>query len=702
LAVGRGNGDIEIRQVNESWRVAKRICGKTDIPVVALVWHKDRNSSTEKYRLFGGTMDGIVCEIDLAQLRFRSQEDCFGGAVWCMALAASTDSLAVGCEDGTIRMFSLDGNSITYIRTIQTLQQRVLSLVWDEKNQIIFSGGADSTIKLFESKTGRCTARITLEQYSGSPTLVWALALLSSGLVLASGDSLGQVKLWDIKTTTLLQQILTHDADVRCLQSFPGSPELLFASGIDSKVVCLRGPTSADVSYWTMPDSHRPHTHDVFAFAACTTHTGKRLLVSGGVDTKLCVYSVDSFGQNRPKSILPFPFNPIISIATISSTCTSEDGEARLVLVQHPRRLDLWKIAEKSSLTVSNEGSEGPEISKDCPYELWGRIEMGNHFRWNLACAVISPLGDLLAYSSPNGTEVLAVNYLDSSFKKVRKLPRLCKMAAHMLLFSPDGRRLVNATENGDIVISNFEDSAKPVVEHCFETYEPDNPVCALAFSSEGLWLATALTGSSVYLYNMDTFQMHWKLPSFDSPPTALAFHCHNATLVVSLASNKFYLFDVEEQRLSEWSRDCGDSFPIELMKRPDAITGIAFNPAKPNELLLYSHGFFCHVDLKFPVPEQTRFFPKFNRKLSLAPPAQSGHTGSEDSEPKKKKAKKNLNSISSTTKSDGDNFVICLKYKPILFLGFQGKNNMMVFENPWLNIVQKLPGTLYRKRYGT
>ncbi|CAM9170018.1 unnamed protein product, partial [Heterosigma akashiwo] len=90
-------------------------------------------------------MDGTICEVDLNTLEFTNSQDSFGGPIWSMALSESSQAVAIGCEDGAVRIMSLDGG-VSYLRTLQTLQERVLSLVWDENKDHLFSGGSDGTI----------------------------------------------------------------------------------------------------------------------------------------------------------------------------------------------------------------------------------------------------------------------------------------------------------------------------------------------------------------------------------------------------------------------------------------------------------------------------------------------------------------------------------------------------------------------------
>jgi hypothetical protein len=47
-------------------------------------------------------------------------------------------------------------------------------------------------------------------------------------------------------------------------------------------------------------------------------------------------------------------------------------------------------------------------------------------------------------------------------------------------------------------------------------------------------------------------------------------------------------------------------------------------------------------------------------------------------------------------------NFAITLKYRPVLFADYLGPGELLVVEEPWLKIMQRLPDPLFRQRFGT
>merc|ERR1719478_623443 len=141
---------------------------------------------------------------------------------------------------------------------------------------MLFVGGSDSSISRWDLKKRVCEDRMTLEQHKKAPTLVWVLRDIGSGLI-ASGDSLGLVQVWDAKTCTLVSRFAEHQADVLSLCWIPSQQR--FASGsVDSKISFF----SVSQGKVAFTNAAMNHSHDVRALAA--NGAG---LVSSGIDGEL-------------------------------------------------------------------------------------------------------------------------------------------------------------------------------------------------------------------------------------------------------------------------------------------------------------------------------------------------------------------------------------------------------------------------------
>jgi len=192
-----------------------------------------------------------------------------GGSIWSIAANPSSSSLALGCEDGTVRILSVAHDTLTHLRRFDRVKCRMLSIAWgppvprqsqrtpqknlgeessDEEDEDeddwtdswLVTGGSDSSLRKWDLATGRVTERMGVDKVRGERTLVWTVGVLGFDLFLSlssqnaycsanvfsdgtiiSGDSLGMVKFWDPRTCTQLHSFQAHGADVLCMAISP-------------------------------------------------------------------------------------------------------------------------------------------------------------------------------------------------------------------------------------------------------------------------------------------------------------------------------------------------------------------------------------------------------------------------------------------------------------------------------------------------
>jgi len=186
-----------------------------------------------------------------------------------MAANPASNLLALGCEDGTVRLLSLTNDTLSHFRRFDRVKCRLLSIAWgpptprplakteftaenehgssddddDDNNWVdtwLVTGGSDSSVRKWDISTGRVVDRMGTDKIRGERTLVWAVGVIGSVPTLfyiyrsrnsvvflcsdgtiVSGDSLGMVKFWDSRTCTQLQSFQAHNADVLCLAIGP-------------------------------------------------------------------------------------------------------------------------------------------------------------------------------------------------------------------------------------------------------------------------------------------------------------------------------------------------------------------------------------------------------------------------------------------------------------------------------------------------
>lgn len=120
-----------------------------------------------------------------------------------MAANPSSKFLALGCEDGSVRIISLADNNLSPHRRLDRVKSRLLSIAWgppvrkvvprrgaeedfssdDEDDDgwtdaWIVTGCSDSSLRKFDVLSGRVLDRMTTDKARGERTLVWAVGVL--------------------------------------------------------------------------------------------------------------------------------------------------------------------------------------------------------------------------------------------------------------------------------------------------------------------------------------------------------------------------------------------------------------------------------------------------------------------------------------------------------------------------------------------
>lgn len=328
--------------------------------------------------MFGISLRGFIFEVDIKTLSIINVSDTYGGSAWCAACTTITHEkeecsvIAIGCEDGGIKLFRYDvGGVLEYLKSYPSVGCRILSMAVNANLDNIYIGCSDGLIRIFNKNTGKQVNHITGNLTRGLNSYIWSLIVLSDNTII-SGDNRGTVQVWDGTTCVLMQSIHQHTAEILSLAVSPDENNV-YATGVDSRVICIRrinnafgntgmDPSPAD-SQWLYSSAHRPHSHDVYALAVChtsvTSHSTSKsgvseknvvdafMLLSGGIDTKLCLYSISEFHMTRPQWILPIPPTGIVH---------SSKEEQKTISIQHSSHIDIWKAKMvKPVVTISEE-----------------------------------------------------------------------------------------------------------------------------------------------------------------------------------------------------------------------------------------------------------------------------------------------------------------------------------------------------------
>ncbi|KAJ3795815.1 WD40-repeat-containing domain protein [Lentinula aff. detonsa] len=466
LAVGRANGNIDLCEwtglKNESrskqaWVIRKTLPGLYPSKVDSLAYiirephtiKDDQVPSVSDLRLFSSGGGSELLEWDIENSTVRRTINSQGGTIWCVAANPAGTFLALGCEDGTIRLISVADDTLTHSKHFDRVKGRILSVAWgppvpkkapseDEENEDedewfdswLVTGCSDSSLRKWDAATGRMLDRMGTDKIRGERTLVWAVAALGDGTIV-SGDSLGMVKFWDSRTCTQVQSFKSHGADVLCLTVGPDGLAT-YSSGVDQKLVqysrvktSQSSETNSEVrskTRWMQTSSRRMHAHDVRSLAVWPPYTPlppshKRqfpseiapVIASGGLDMSVVVTPAA-----LPSSTL---LSKVINPLATSVHATFDDSyhrrmayssgpsatsaihiarQARLVSCMRDSSVSIWRILKKPSLLREDE-DEVLEESDTADWEKCAEMELDVHT--NLVASAISDDGAWLVVS---------------------------------------------------------------------------------------------------------------------------------------------------------------------------------------------------------------------------------------------------------------------------------------------------------------
>jgi U3 small nucleolar RNA-associated protein 4 len=661
LAVGRMDGSIEIWNSTDNWFCEKRMAGSKSTSVESLVWIQSSFEGKKVSRLFSAGLNSSIVEWNLNSLQPHDVTDSNGGAIWCMAANHQQTQLAVGCEDGIIRLFDIEEDGISYHSSLHKTDARILSIAWSKDDKFIYGGCSDSCIRQWNITTGRVQHRLAVDTIKGEDTLVWSIQLVADGMLVA-GTSLGSIHFFSTQIGTIVQSFRkAHHADVLTL-AVNQAGDTVYSSGVDRRILQFKLiSTASPRRKWIPSGDRRWHSHDVRALALWDTKPVDTL-ISGGVDTIMILCSSLSFPNVAQRRISPFP--PAIQVVP----------ERRLVVAKFNHAVCVYKLGKDKEMDV--EPSVFGQVL-DIGEKHAQLLHLNLADEDNVTSCQMSQDGNWIAVSTVKSVKLFSVSYNDAvSVCKVKSFPGV--EGAFSVAFTPEATRLITAGISGNVSVY---DLANMTLLKRFSMDQAQYAVTHLAISSDGQWLAVGNSASFIEVYNLEGLIRHYTPPRLTSPFTSFSFHPSSpSTFVVTYTSNEFFLYDVEEKRMADWSQEYGNKLPKRFLYNSEKIQGVGYNPARPNMLTFWGTGFITFVHLSLSSSHHSNHLTLSKRKRDqLVHEYQQGEGDGEER-----------------------NFIKIHDYGPLMGLEYTSGDELVVVERPWFDILPHLPPSFYRPTYGS
>uniref|UniRef100_A0AAR2LXX1 Anaphase-promoting complex subunit 4 WD40 domain-containing protein n=1 Tax=Pygocentrus nattereri TaxID=42514 RepID=A0AAR2LXX1_PYGNA len=551
IAVARTDGTVEIFNRADCFFQEKVIPGRQQAATEALAWVGDR--------LFSAGLNGEIIEYDLDNNKTKYTIDAYGGPIWSITSNKQGTHLAVGCEDGTVKLFEVHEDRIQFERNLAKQKGRIISLSWHPSGSKIVAGMMD-VIHIFDTETGQSVQRLLVDRGVGTSRsqecVVWSVVYLSDGTII-SGDSAGKVKMWDSRTGTLIKSHQVTKWDVLTLSVSQDETSLAVGTS-EGHVVqfqFLSMVLGQEDKEWVRTRTFKNHTHDVRAVLEVNT-----AIVSGGMDTQFVVRplldKIDERGQASALRNIQFPHRRLVSCAR----------KAGLLLFQYPGHLELWRYY-----------SNGEE---------------------HICCSAVSPCGGWIAYSTVASFRLYRLHCENNnvSIIKVSKLPKVLS-SANQICFSSDSSHLFVAST---LLIFYLPSSSQG----------SGQAINLLAASEDGKWLASANSDHEVQIYNLNKMKPHCTVPVHSSGVSAMAIHPTTNNLFMVHADQQLTEYSVEKKQYTDWSRQVQRHGLHSLwLERDTPVTNVTFNPKNPAHIVLHDMYMFCIIDQTLPLPDQRSQF---------------------------------------------------------------------------------------------
>ncbi|KAH6853599.1 quinon protein alcohol dehydrogenase-like superfamily [Chaetomium sp. MPI-CAGE-AT-0009] len=470
LAIGRANGDIEIwNPLQGAWHQELVIPGGKDRSVDGLVWvtepdeeMADGKTIHGKSRLFSIGYTTTITEWDLEKAKAKKHASGQHGEIWCLGVqpppnkgtaAPGSRKLVAGTVDGNLVLYSIEDGDLKFEKTLirtPSKKTKFVSIAFQSHNVVVV-GCSNSTICAYDIRNGTLLRQMTLgtDISGGSKNIiVWAVKCLPNGDIV-SGDSTGQVCIWDGRTYTQAQRIQSHSQDVLCL-SVSADGSKIVSGGMDRRTAIYE-PIAGQVGRWSKVFHRRYHQHDVKAMASFESKA-MSVVVSGGSDATPVALPLRAAGREYHRTLPHLPQNAPLHSAP----------KARFLLSWWENEIRIWHLLSPAQKLLDDPQAA---LSLRKNRKLLAQVLVkGDSY---ISSAVISEDGTLLVASTATDIKVFQLDFAKGAQPEQLQIRKVdmptAGLAATKVQISPDNRWISWVEEGSKVMVARVHATESPL-----------------------------------------------------------------------------------------------------------------------------------------------------------------------------------------------------------------------------------------------
>lgn len=424
-----------------------------------------------------------------------------------------------------VQVIEISSSGLSFKNVLHRQGSRVLCLAWNASGEYVAVGGIDSSVRIIHVSSASCIQRITLDEFSQKTTLLWDVKFLNkSSIVTAS--SLGRVQMWDFIHGTLQNTISQHSADVLTLTSETeeNKGSTIFASGVDSMIMKISrvenkiGDTNGTHTRWVMTGKIRPHHHDVLSLHLSSTG----MLASGGIEGELVITNTNHFTKSAYVKYQPFS-------GMARNFKMADNGN--MFLFQDISAIYVWCISHASAGMKSEcsktypHASPSPQLSVSSLTAPYCLLQLKAKPPHNILSSAISKDGSIIAISNAYEMWIYQFDALK------RQLLLLANMlySAITIMFKPNEPVIFFTSPLNGLQCATISTHGNVAVN----TVVNDTCIRYIECSADGQTLAMLTKNWRIKLLDVASGTVIAKLPKLQSVPILFTFNTSKPQLVV-------------------------------------------------------------------------------------------------------------------------------------------------------------------------